>query len=95
MSAENPKLPAGATVAEDAVSGEATPPRTGDTTPTGDNPNRPAIGAMGGYAPNSPEESAGGKTSTYIEPSDRPLADVLDETDKEYLEEYLTQGPED
>jgi hypothetical protein len=92
MATEKPNLPAGSTVAEDALSGEATPPRTGDSTPTGQNPDRPAIGPMGGYTPNSPAEAAGGKTSTFLEPSDRPLAEVLDETDREYLQEALQQG---
>ena len=89
MAADNSNIPAGNAVAEDALSGEATPPRTGDDTPSGKNPDRPAIGSIGGYAPDSPAESAGGKTSTLIEESDRPLNEVLDETDREYLDEYL------
>jgi hypothetical protein len=82
-------LPGGGDFAEDALTGEATPPRTGDQTPNGQNPNRPAIGSLGGYAPDSPLEAAGGKTSTIIEDTERPLADVLDETDLDYLDEYL------
>lgn len=91
MTAKYTDLPGGGELAEDALTGEATPPRTGDQTPSGRNPDRPAIGSLGGYAPDSPLEAAGGKTSTIIETTARPLADVLDETDRDYLEEYLNE----
>lgn len=55
------------------------------------NSDKPAIGSMGGYVPDNPGESEQGKTATIItrEVGPIPADEVLDETDRDYMEEYL------
>lgn len=66
---------------------------TGERASAGrDNPDRPGIAAMGGYAPNFAGDNPGDRTSTIIEKTDGLTEkDVLDETDQEYMAEYLQE----
>lgn len=93
MSTAEQRAKAAEKLAEELLNEDSDNQGTGEISQAGrGNPDRPGIGSMGGYAPDSPGEAAGHRTSTFIEHSDTLSEDdVLDETDKEYLQEYLEE----
>jgi hypothetical protein len=82
-----------AKIAEELLNEDAGNSGTGEISSASmQNPDKPPIGSLGGYTPNSPGEESGNRTTSIIEKSsDTSQVDVLDETDKDYLSEYLEQ----
>lgn len=80
MATKDTGVPAGGSLSEEAVS-----PGTSEITPAGKNPDKPGIGAAGGYAPNFPGDVEP-RDTTYIEPRTILDGPILDETDREYMD---------